>query len=179
MKKLKYCLVLPLFLLINVQGVSQVKDSAATNINHGVINPFELHQAIAAVIGFQGIGEQFLELGIAYNRYGESSGYPFWVVINSSLEINLLEPENIGFKLGAYVGSGINVGLNLIQYTNFSEGTFVVRPEIGTGFLQHFVRLVYGFNSALVNREFSSRNRHNFALSFILNAHKIKTKPVW
>ena len=180
MKQSKYWAGLFLLLLISLEGISQVKYTLNPKIEHGgVINPFELNQAIAGVIGLQGIGEQYLEVGVAYNRYGISSGYPFWVVINTAVEINIQDPQNLGFKLGVSAGSGINVGLNLIQYTDFSNGAFVIRPEIGTGFLKHFVRLVYGFNSALVNKDFRPRNRHNFALSFILNAHQIKTTPSW
>ena len=64
----------------------------------------------------------------------------------------------------------MNMGLNLINYTDFQENSLRLRPEIGIGF--GVFRIVYGYNFALTNKYFEGINKHNFGLNIML---KIKT----
>lgn len=68
---------------------------------------------------------------------------------------------------------GMNVGLNLINYTNFKSNAIRFRPEIGFGF--GFFRIVYGYNFAITNKHFEGINKHNVGLNIMI---KLKTKKI-
>ena len=70
--------------------------------------------------------------------------------------------------------AGMNIGLNIINYTDFRENSFCLRPEIGVGF--GVFRIVYGYNFAITNKDFEGINRHNFGLNIMFKLKTIKEK---
>ena len=95
---------------------------------------------------------------------------PFTEVWNLSNELKLNDDFIWGLKAGLWKGGGvggINLGLNLIHYTDFEESTLRFRPEAGIGFGSF--RAVYGYNLAITNKDFTSINKHNFGINYMIN----------
>lgn len=78
----------------------------------------------------------------------------------------------IGPKVGMYFGMGLGIGLNAIYYTNFEEGSFVFRPEFGT--TAFVMKIFYGYNWKLSNRDFKGINSHQLAVAYTIPVAKPK-----
>lgn len=78
----------------------------------------------------------------------------------------------VGPKLGLYFGMGLGIGLNAIYFTNFEKGSFVFRPEVGTTILG--MKIFYGYNWKLTNRDFKGINAHQLGVAFLIPLAKPK-----
>ena len=78
-----------------------------------------------------------------------------WLLSN---EIQFTNKLLMGPKIGVWAGNGAGLGLNMIYYTDFGNGTLVFRPEIGAA-ISNF-KLVYGYNFKLTNSAFNGINRN-------------------
>ncbi len=96
----------------------------------------------------------------------------------------------VGAELSEYAGSfifapkasywmnadkeGWAFGATTIYYTDFDTGSLKLRPEIGFGFGN--MKLVYGYNIPLVNRNFSAIGGHCINFVFYIEVAKLKYK---
>ncbi|MFL9845039.1 hypothetical protein [Flavobacterium rhizosphaerae] len=80
-----------------------------------------------------------------------------------------------GFKLGGWIGGGGgNLGLNIINYTDWHQNSLCIRPEVGFGY--DIIRFVYGYNIAFTNKGLSGVNTYNFSVNLTLNLKKENDK---
>ena len=157
--------------LLASNGYAQDKDSTYySGIRRG-------DKYISILIGYNGWTNNFGEIGIAKNRLDGVGPHPLGRTFFASTEIKLSSSETIvGPKIGAWFGGGASlgaIGLSTIYYTDFNQGTWRLRPEIGFG-LDRF-KLTYGYNIALTNKDFDKINRDNISFVFLLQVKQIKT----
>ena len=135
----------------------------------------QLKQHLSFISGLQVYDDIFAEAGIGIKNHGVVGPHPLTSIygLTSEFKLNEFSKDFIwGAKAGMWMGGGLNLGLNLINYTNFEKNTVKFRPEVGIG-LNSF-RVVYGYNLTIVNKDFQGVNTHNFALNIILNLKKLK-----
>ncbi len=68
----------------------------------------------------------------------------------------------------------LSTGYNLIYYTDFQDGSWQFRPELGLGYKT--VKLNYGYNIPINNRTFGNLSRHTFSLVWYLNLKTVKSE---
>ncbi|MBR9861466.1 hypothetical protein GYB22_12130 [bacterium] len=129
-----------------------------------------MKKSLVLITGYQMHQNHYAELGIGIMHDGVVGYHPSTTIYGISNEIRISKDPIWGLKAGIWLGGGVgamNIGLNLINYTNFKQNSLRFRPEIGLGF--SFVRLVYGYNIAITQKEFQGVNSHNFTLNIMLN----------
>ena len=70
--------------------------------------------------------------------------------------------------------SAFALGLNMIYYTDFDNGSLVFRPEIGFG-LDKF-KLVYGYNANLTKNRLDRINKNLVGLTYCFKLKQLKDK---
>jgi len=136
---------------------------------------YYMQKHMAIVTGYQIQRNHFAEIGVEIMKDGIVGHHPSTLIYGLSNELKLSSDFIWGLKAGVWMGGGIaglNMGLNLINYTDFQESSLRLRPEIGIGF--SVFRVVYGYNFALTNRGFNGINTHNFALNIMLKVKTLK-----
>lgn len=134
-------------------------------------------QSSLCLTGGANIGRHgFAELGLAKRTIGEERHYSVGVT-TYTVELKPDRRFIIGPKLGiwGFAMSNLGFGLNLIYYTDFDKGSLVFRPEAGAAF--EFGKLIYGYNSSIVNKNFPGVNKHQVAVMFLLKLKDVKEKP--
>src|SRR5262249_38135096 len=114
----------------------------------------------------------FAELGLAWNRYGRIGPHPNGIAPYISSEIKLGNDLVLGPKIGVHMIGGIAFGVCFIYYTDFDEGSLMLRPDIGIGMARF--KMAYGYNFKLSNKEFDKVNSHLFMVVYLLKLKKIK-----
>ena len=118
---------------------------------------------------------KYIEIGI-HRTITIDNGVHAQGAITQGLSIEFA-PETkgiFGFKYGAWIEAGLIVfGIDGIYYTNFSQGNFKIRPELGVG--AYPCKLTIGYNiPTIANGDFQELTRAN--LQFTLNVlFRIKT----
>ena len=119
---------------------------------------------------------QFGEVGFGYYYEDEDAGLLTYVAEEVMPGKQLLT----GTKTGAFLHGGHEVifgcGLAVINYTDFSTSSWVLRPEMGFHYKAH--RIVYGYNYAFSKHSFPSVNRNNISLILCLRVKKLKDRQV-
>lgn len=155
-------------ILIAIQSYSQRSDSTYNSaITKG-------DRYLSLLLGYNGWTNNFGELGLAINQLNIVGPHPLAWAVFASTEFKLSTGETIiGPKIGVWAGGGAtlaSIGLSTIYYTDFGTGTWRLRPEIGFG-LDRF-KLVYGYNLALTNENFTKINKDNISLTILLQIKK-------
>lgn len=149
-------------------------DSSSHEAKYDTIRRPYTERHFSLVTGANGIKKFFAEAGFAIKDNGVAGHHPSTRILALTSEISFINRLVIGPKLGIWLGggsAGMNMGFNLIYYTNFSEATLRFRPEIGMGFNRF--RIVYGYNLLVVNRNSDFINKHNFGLNFLIDLKKL------
>ena len=137
---------------------------------------YHLERHISLLTGLNGFRHNFAEVGFALNQYGRVGHHPTaWAYFISS-EIKLDNQLLLGPKVGAWIGggiAGIALGINTICYTDLAHTAWRIRPEIGMGFDRW--KVVYGFNFAVTNRNFSGVPKNVISLVYLFGLFKVKT----
>lgn len=112
----------------------------------------------------------YMEVGASYSYLSVlDRAYPYaWATFVSS-EIFINKTPIFGFKAGGWISgtaAGLAVGANAIYYTDFDEGSFQLRPEVGFGVGP--IKIVYGYNFPITNKDFGRTNSHNISLTFLI-----------
>ncbi len=129
---------------------------------------------ISLLTGYSFWGDHYGEIGIARNSYGIVGTHPTASCLFVSSEIRIGRGTLIGPKIGGWLGGGaggVALGANMICYTDFSEYSLCLRPEIGLGFWRF--KMTYGYNIALNNKEMEGVNRSCISLAFLFGLRKI------
>lgn len=154
------------------------KDNAINDGSYGndsTISRFYFERHLSLVTGINVQKNLFGEFGMSIKDNGVAGHHPSTRILSLTTEFNFNRDLVIGPKVGIWLGggsAGMNMGLNLIYYSNFNESTLRWRPEIGFGF--DSFRVVYGYNFLITNKNADFINKHNFCLNVILNLKKIK-----
>lgn len=155
-------------ILIAIQSYSQRSDSTYNS----AISKSDRY--LSLLLGYNGWTNNFGELGLAINQLNLVGPHPLGWAVFASTEFKLSTSETIiGPKIGVWAGGGVGLvafGLSTIYYTDLDKGTWRLRPEIGLG-LDRF-KLVYGYNIALTNENFTKINRDNISLTILLQVKK-------
>lgn len=175
MKRLQaFIMIIGIYFFFSSSGFSQSDTNyEVDSIRMG--NFMEKHFSL--VTGYHIHRNQFLELGVGVKNNGVVGTHPVTSIfgISNEFKINDIRNDFIwGFKGGIWLGGGVagmNLGINLINYTDFIDNTLRFRPEIGFGF-DHF-RMVYGYNLPIINRDFTGINKHNFSLNIIFDLKEL------
>ncbi|GGB00940.1 hypothetical protein GCM10011511_25330 [Puia dinghuensis] len=115
----------------------------------------------------------FGDIGLSVNTINTTNIEPAsgaWFV---SDEVKFANKLLMGPKVGIWVGGGLAFGLNMIYYTDFSQGSLVFRPEVGMGFSPF--KLVYGYNAKLTNTRFEGINRNLVEVVYCFKLKKLKS----
>ncbi len=158
------CLLAFLFLA----AISHAQDSSHAYHHHY----FDQKKKISLLAGYNGANYQFAEIGLALNTYGVNGHHPMAWAMFVSDEIEVRENPVMGFKAGAWVSGGFLLGSSLVYYTDFNEGSLRFRPEIGVGIYQ--LKVSYGYNFAIVNRDFDRLNKHCINLVWLFGLKTLK-----
>lgn len=107
----------------------------------------------------------YLELGIGRNYCNDGfydlpimNGYYF------STEVRPGDNLIVAPKAGVWASAIIAVGAEAIYYTNFTDGSFCLRPAVGFGWSNF--KLLYGYNIPVTNKDMAGVNGSNFSLTF-------------
>ncbi|NME72801.1 hypothetical protein [Flammeovirga aprica] len=137
-------------------------------------------KSVALITGFQIQRNKFAELGVAIMNDGVEGYHMATSIVGITNEFKVHDEFVWGLKVGGWIGGGVgamNMGLNIINYTNFKENSLRFRPEIGLGVSKF--RLVYGYNLAITNKEFKGINEHNFTMHIMFDLFKLKEEEYY
>lgn len=151
--------------------------SDSLKTNDSIYRQYYMKKDLVMITGYQMQRNHFGEIGIGIMKNGIIGHHPSTLIYGLSNELKLSNDFLWGLKAGLWMGggvSGMNLGFNLINYTDFQENSLRFRPEIGIGF--GVFRIVYGFNFVLINKGFNGINKHNFGLNIMLKLKTLKEK---
>lgn len=131
----------------------EVKDSVKV-----LSNRFD--NALGVVVGYSLGKYSYGEVGLSLN----SSHHLFSYIRFIGTEFRIGDDFILGPKVGVWMSAGMAFGLNAIYYTDFDDGALVLRPEIGFGLFG--LKLVYGYNWNLTNKDFRGINSHFGGITF-------------
>lgn len=130
---------------------------------------FQHFKDISLITGFQtgSSNSNFIELGIGL-KHEYLMHHPAHAVFYFSNELLFKENFVLGTKVGANFGANMmDLGINLINYTNFTNNSLRFKPEFGLGFGKF--RVYYGYNLALTNKDFNDINEHLIGINILLD----------
>jgi hypothetical protein len=137
----------------------------------------QTEKSIGLVPEIQGINNFFFGLGLSRANFthGEGGGNGYGTTV--SLEFNpfdkVIAPKLNVWATGYIFFLGGNIGLNGIYYISNDKSNFVLRPEIGLGFIKVFLN--YGYNLFL-DENISGLNKHTLTLSYYHTIYPWKKK---
>ncbi|MDH6309144.1 hypothetical protein M2451_001715 [Dysgonomonas sp. PFB1-18] len=123
-------------------------------------------KAISIIGGYNVWKYHFLEIGLAANELNQVGHTPVGFTYYASSEIKIDKDIIIGPKVGFWFGGGLAFGGSLIYYTDFHNSSLRIRPEIGIGLDR--MKVTYGYNIALTNKNFNGINKHNINFAFLI-----------
>jgi hypothetical protein len=119
----------------------------------------------------------YVDIGFSKNSNTTIGYHPFSSAYFASTEIKLGDKLILGPKIGGWIAGGSSamvLGLNMIYYTDFDNGSLVLRPEIGFGVDK--LKLVYGYNANLTKYRLERINKHLVGLAYCFKLKKLKDK---
>ncbi|MFA7615225.1 MAG: hypothetical protein WCY16_01420 [Weeksellaceae bacterium] len=160
--------------LLNLWNILSGASRKSTTTEMELKSYSEKNLSILTGVNFQNYW--YGELGIAVNKFGQNGHHPFSVAYFISSEMKFDENFILGPKIGVWAGGGstgiLGIGLNLIYYTDFDESSLRFRPEAGLAFGK--VKIFYGYNVALTNKNFEGINKNNFGVTYLFGVKKLK-----
>lgn len=132
---------------------------------------------LSLITGYQtgSNNSNFIEIGLGIKKEIWNH-HPAHGVLRFSNELLFVDKFVWGAKIGANFGAGMmDLGINLINYTNFEENSIRFRPEFGLGFGRF--RLYYGYNLPITNRNFLDVNNHLIGINLLFDLKDLR-KPV-
>jgi hypothetical protein len=137
----------------------------------------QTEKSIGLVPEIQGFNNFFFGLGLSRANFtqgeGGGNGYGTTVALEFNPFDKVIAPKLNVWATGYIFFLGCNIGLNGIYYISDDMRNFVLRPEIGLGFIK--VYLNYGYNLFL-DDNISNLNKHTFTLSYYHTIYPWKSK---
>jgi hypothetical protein len=172
---LKSLLLILSFLIlfgINTSKGQSVPDTTASVRRYG----FYLEKHVSLLLGYDFWHNHYGEIGFAYNAFGNTGPEPVGWCYFASAEVRIGNKLLAGPKIGAWFGggaAGLALGVNLIYYTDFRDGSLRVRPEVGFGV--DIWKVVYGYNIPLTHSDFEGVNRSTIGIALLIGVKKTGT----
>lgn len=167
--KNKFQLLL-LLTLVSFSLQAQVTDSTKRN-------DIILKRSFCLLTGYSQGTYSYADIGFAKLSRTTLGHHLFSFAYFSSTEIKLGGKFIIGPKIGVWAAGGsgaLAIGLNMIYYTDFDNGSLVFRPEIGFG-IQNF-KIVYGYNANLTKYRLDRINKSLVSFTYCLKLKQLKDK---
>jgi hypothetical protein len=167
MKQLR---LLPLLTILFFSAQGQVTDTAKAR-------EIIVKRSVRLLTGVTFGKNIFFDIGVSKNSKTVVGHHPFSSAYFASTELKFGDKFIIGPKIGAWAAGGvggISMGLNMIYYTDFHNGSLTFRPEIGIGF-QNF-KLVYGYNAILTRDKLDGINRNLGSVVYCFKLKKLSDK---
>ena len=123
-------------------------------------------------LGYNYSSSHIVEPGMSFRHFKRAGYHMFESHLAFSGEIVLGNELIIGPKISGWVAGGSSamaMGLSLINYTDFNQNEFNIRPEIGFGLFG--VKVVYGYNIKVFGDGINEISKSSF--SFIFPIHSI------
>ena len=124
-------------------------------------------------LGYNYSSSHIVELGISFRNF-KTAGYHMGENhLALSGEVILGNDLIIGPKISGWIAGGSSamaMGFSLINYTDFNQNEFNVRPEIGFGLFG--VKVVYGYNLKIFGDGFDEISKSSFSLIFPIYSFK-------
>ena len=159
----RYPIILKLLL---VTGIGILWQPILAQHPDSVKAPFyEKHFSVLTGVGLN--KNYFIDVGVAKVSTATFGHHPWEGMIYFSNEIHFNNNFLYGAKLGAWSSMGMGLGINMVYYTDFEQGSLVTRPEVGGGI--GGIKIHYGYNFKLTNLAFEKVHRHVFGLSVFIN----------
>lgn len=131
---------------------------------------------LSLITGYQtgSSNSNFVEIGLGIKREIWNH-HPTHGVLRFSNELLFVNNFVWGAKVGANFGTGMmDIGINLVNYTNFEENSIRFRPEFGLGFGKF--RLYYGYNVSITNKDFEDINEHLIGVNILLDIKDLRKR---
>ena len=140
--------------------------------------PFERRKkSLAIVTGYYYYGSSAGELGFGKKTFVSQYPHPFSAAVYVASEFFYDKKLFVAPKVGAWFSGGssaMNIGLSLIDYTNFNQSSLELRPEIGVGF--DYVRIYYGRDIRLANINFNLVSKNLLGINLLFDVKKLHPK---
>jgi hypothetical protein len=104
----------------------------------------------------------FAEIGFGRNIYGVVH-HPFGIGYHAGAEVRVDRPALVGWKVGGYFTAGVAMGVHAIRYQEGTNGSTVLRPEIGIGAFK--AKVTYAYNISLSSSRISGISTHMLCIS--------------
>lgn len=128
---------------------------------------YQTESSIGIVPSIQGVNELYLGIGVSKARFvmGEGGGSGLGATLGFDYNPidNIMAPKLNVWATGFAFFFGGNVGVSGFYYVKNKATNFVLRPEIGLGYLKVFLN--YGYNFFLRD-DFEGVSRHTLTLSY-------------
>jgi hypothetical protein len=145
-------------------GLLWVWSLSAQNQPDSTLRPWALHASgWQALVGYSYQKGHYAELGLGRNIYGANIE-PYFASITAGSEFYLSDGFTFAPKVSARMAGGVELGLNLLNYTDLKNNCVVLRPEVGGGFF--FFAFGYGYNFRLSNTSYAIPAHHVFFIVF-------------
>jgi len=164
------------FLIFLFPSNTQGQEDTISTISKS-FHEFSSKKYFSLVTGYYHQKNRFAEFGIGILEIGKMGYHPYSNAFSISNEIIFSEDFVWGFKATTWFSGGsspFNIGLNIINYTDFKSSALRFRPEIGIGVFNF--RIVYGLNVTITNDNFENINRHNFGVNVLFKLKEKKKK---
>ncbi len=119
----------------------------------------------------------FVETGLALNSFRLTGSHLFGANFYLSNEVYFRNNIIVAPKVGAWISggsSGIILGVSLLFYSDFHDGAFVFRPEIGIG--NGAMKMAYGYNDKFTNTIFENVSKNVFQLTYCFKLVRLKKR---
>lgn len=127
----------------------------------------QTENSFGLVPSVQGVNELFLGLGISKAQFTIGEGAGFGRGMTLGFDVNpfdkIIAPKLNLWATGVIFYLGGNVGVTAFYYMKGGTRNFVIRPEIGLGYLKVFLN--YGYNF-LLRDDFINVSKHTLTLSY-------------
>ncbi|MBD3615600.1 MAG: hypothetical protein HUJ22_03430 [Gracilimonas sp.] len=124
-------------------------------------------------LGYNYSSSHILDLGMSFRNFKTAGYHMAESHLAFSGEVVFGNKLIIGPKISGWIAGGssaVAMGLSIINYTDFNQNEFNIRPEIGIGFFG--MKAVYGYNIKVLGDGFDEISKSSF--SFIFPIYSIK-----
>jgi hypothetical protein len=162
--------LIPILTILSFSAYGQVTDTTRPK-------EIVIKRSFSILTGISFGKNTFFDIGVSKNTNTVVGHHPFSSAYFASTELKFGDRFIIGPKIGVWAAGGVGgiaMGLNMIYYTDFDNGSLVFRPEIGFGF-ENF-KLVYGYNAILTKHNLDGLNRNLVSISYCFKLKRLKGK---
>lgn len=125
------------------------------------------------ISGYSYSSSHIVELGMSIRKSKTSGYHLFESNLAFSGEVVFGNEFIIGPKISGWIAGGsppVAMGFSIINYTNFNQNEFSLRPEIGLGIFG--LKAVYGYNIKVLGTGFDEISKSSFSFIFPIYSTK-------